>query len=131
VAKSAGRALAPSGFVAGTAAARTLDESRRADAPAMNALAAKQALDSPGVAGEPITLSEAIRRLGGTLRLIDGLVPVRLEFREPYVRVVYPEARGELVLQQQLVDGRVLYQIIPPRGFPADSVARLRAKVKE
>lgn len=97
----------------------------------MNALAAKQALDSPGVAGEPITLSEAIRRLGGTLRLIDGLVPVRLEFREPYVRVVYPEARGELVLQQQLVDGRVLYQIIPPRGFPADSVARLRAKVKE
>jgi hypothetical protein len=79
----------------------------------------------------PITLSDAIGRLGGTLRLIDGLVPIRLEFREPYVRVVYPAAQGELVLQQQLIDGRVVYQLIPPRGFPADSVARLRAKVRE
>jgi hypothetical protein len=36
-----------------------------------------------------------------------------------------------LVLQQQLIDGRVVFQIIPPPGFPADSLARLQARVKE
>jgi hypothetical protein len=132
VAKSGGgRGAAPARFAAGNLATRTLDESRRAEAPPANALMARQRLDSDGSAGVPITLSEAIGRLGGTLRLIDGLVPLRLELREPYVRVVYPAAQGDLVLQQQLIDGRVVFQIIPPRGFPADSLTRLRARVKE
>jgi hypothetical protein len=131
VPKRTGRGVTPTRFVTGDAAAQTSDESRRPQAPAANALMARQRLDSTGVASEPITLSEAVRRLGGTLRLIDGLVPLRLEFREPYVRVVYPAVPGELVLQQQLIDGRVVYQLIPPRGFPADSLARLRAKVRE
>jgi anti-sigma factor RsiW len=126
-----GRGAAPARFAAGNALARTVDESRRAESPAANGQMARQRLDSAGVAGVPITLSEAVGRLGGTLRLIDGLVPLRLELREPYVRVVYPAAQGELVLQQQLIDGRVVFQIIPPRGFPADSLTRLRARVKE
>jgi hypothetical protein len=111
---------------------RSLDNTRSVNALVpRDALMATQQLENTVTAGVPITLSEAVRRLGGTLRLIDGLVPLRLELREPYVRVVYPAAQGELVLQQQLIDGRVVFQIIPPRGFPADSLARLRAKVKE
>jgi len=111
---------------------RNLDNARSTNALVpRNALMATQRLESSGAAGEPITLSDAVRRLGGTLRLIDGLVPVRLELREPYVRVVYPAAQGDLVLQQQLIDGRVVFQIIPPPGFPADSLARLQARVKE
>jgi anti-sigma factor RsiW len=137
-AKSAGRVSAQNRLVTGAVATpppdrmtRAQAETRRADAPAPNAIAARQSSDSVVVAAEPITLSDAIRRLGGTLRLIDGMVPLRLELREPYVRVVYPTAQGELVLQQQLIDGRVVFQLVPPRGFPTDSLARLRARVKE
>jgi hypothetical protein len=80
---------------------------------------------------ELITLPDAVRRLGGTLRLVDGLVPLRLEAQGPAVRVVYQAAQGELVLSQRLVDGRVVFELIAPPGFPADSLARLRARVRE
>lgn len=88
---------------------------------------------APMAAGRPvpidsISLPDAMRRLGGTLRLIDGMVPVRLELQEPWVRVVYP---GEIVLQQQLVDGRVVFAVVGPRGFRPDSLARLQARVRE
>lgn len=89
---------------------------------------------APGLAAvraapiDSISLPDAMRRLGGTLRLIDGLVPVRLEFQEPWIRVVYP---GDIVLQQQLIDGHVVATVIGPRGFRADSLARLQAKVRE
>jgi hypothetical protein len=80
---------------------------------------------------DTITLHDAVLRLGGSLRLIDGLVPLRLEAQGSFVRVVYPTGQGELVLQQQLIDGRVMYQLIAPRLFPADSLALLRGKVRE
>lgn len=110
---------------------RNLDNARPTNALApRDALMARRAADSV-VTTAPISLPDAIARLGGTIRLIDGMVPLRLEWREPYVQVVYPAVQGELVLQQQLIDGRVVFQLVPPRGFPADSLARLRSKVKE
>lgn len=102
-----------------------LDE-RRAN-PALGLGAVKLTL----APAETIQLADAIRRLGGSLRLIEGLVPLRLEAQGPYVRVVYPSAQGELVLQQQLIDGRVAHTLLAPTGFPIDSLARLRARVRE
>lgn len=91
------------------------------------ASAAKAAFAPP----EPISLSDAIRRLGGSLRLIEGLIPLRLEAQGPSVRVVYAVSQGELVLSQQLVDGRVEYTLIAPPGFPPDSLPRLKARVRD
>ncbi len=78
-----------------------------------------------------ITFSEARRLLSDTLRLIEGLVPVRLEVLGAEVRVVYPLASGELVLEQWLVDGRLSYRLVAPGDFPQDSLVRLRARVRE
>lgn len=80
---------------------------------------------------EPIGFPDAIRRLGGSLRLIEGLVPLRLEAQGLTVRVVYSLQQGELMLSQQLIDGRVTFQLIAPPGFSPDSLAKLRAKVRE
>jgi len=62
---------------------------------------------------------------------VEGLVPLRLEAQGPTVRVVYSVAQGELVLSQQLIDGRVSFQLIAPPGFPTDSLGKLRARVRE
>lgn len=78
-----------------------------------------------------ITFPEALRRLDGALRLVEGLVPVRLEVLGAEVRVVYPLASGELALEQWLVNGRVSYRLVAPRDFPTDSLERLRARVRE
>ena len=83
-----------------------------------------------GVSGPavPIEFIEAVRLMGGTLRLVEGLVPHRLEQQGTAVRVVYRTGFGELVLSQELVDGRVRHTLIPPTGFPADSLGKLRVK---
>jgi anti-sigma factor RsiW len=85
-------------------------------------------LDEVVVAGPavPVEFTEAVRLLGGTLRLIEGMVPARLEQQGPLVRVVYRTGFGELVLSQGLVEGKIRHTLIPPVGFPADSLARLR-----
>jgi hypothetical protein len=82
-------------------------------------------------ASSAITLPDAVRRLGGSLRLIEGLIPERLEALGPAVRVVYLTRFGDLVLSQELENGTVRHTLIPPRGFPADSLERLRARVRE
>ena len=73
---------------------------------------------------QPVTLPEAMRVLGGSLRLIDGMIPERLETLGNSVRVVYRTGFGELLLSQELLDGRLRFTLIPPRGFPADSLGR-------
>jgi hypothetical protein len=78
-----------------------------------------------------ITFSDARRLLSDTLRLIEGLVPVRLEVRGAEVRVIYPLASGELALEQWLVDGRISYRLVAPTDFPPDSLKRLRERVRE
>ena len=90
-----------------------------------------RALNKTAAPPEAIGFLDAVRRLGGSLRLIEGLVPLRLEALGESVRVIYATAQGELVLSQRLVDGKVTATLIAPPGFPADSLERLRAKVRE
>ena len=92
------------------------------------AAAAKLALAPPS---EVVEFPEALRRLNGSLRLIPGLIPIRLEAAGATVRVIYPAAGGELVLSQELRDGRLVVTLTAPPGFPADSLERLRARVRE
>jgi hypothetical protein len=91
--------------------------------------AAKTVATEP--APEPIDFADAVRRLGGTLRLVDGLVPLRLEARGPYVRVIYALGRDELVLEQRRVEGTVEFTLRGPATLPADSLARMRARVRD
>ena len=78
-----------------------------------------------------ITFPDAIARLGGTIRLIEGLVPLRVEALGDRVRVIYPLASGELVLEQWRSAAGVTWKISAPAGFPTDSVERLTARVRE
>jgi len=80
---------------------------------------------------QPASLPEAIGALGGSLRLINGMIPERLEILGRTVRVVYRTGSGELLLSQELVDGQVRFTLIAPPGFPADSLERLRGRVRE
>jgi hypothetical protein len=76
---------------------------------------------------EEVTLSEAIRRLGGTLRLVEGLVPLRLEAAGPVVRVVYGLTGGTLLLEQQRQGDSVAVRLVAP-GLNPDSLARVRIR---
>ena len=78
-----------------------------------------------------ITFSEARRVLSGTLRLIEGLTPLRLEVVGAEVHVIYPLTSGELALEQWLADGRISFRLVAPTGFPTDSLRRLRLRVQE
>jgi len=113
------------------AAAASADEQRRAEASGRNAFSALRAVGKVSLPLEPITFPEAVQRLGGSLRLIDGMVPLRLEAQGAEVRIVYPAAEGELVLAQQLIDGRIVFRLLAPPRFPADSLVRLRARIRE
>jgi anti-sigma factor RsiW len=106
------------------------DESFRLDRTA-GAVAEVSASKASLAPPESISYPDAVRRLGGSLRQIEGLVPLRLEAQGASVRVVYALDQGELILSQQLIDGRLEYRLIPPVGFPADSLARLRARVRD
>jgi hypothetical protein len=92
-------------------------------APGARAKAAAPALE--------LTLSAARARLGGTLRQIEGLALLRVEALGDSIRAVYPLASGELHLVEWLHNGELLYRLRAPAGFPADSLDRLRARVRE
>lgn len=79
-----------------------------------------------------IGFPEALRLLGGRIRLVDGLVPERLEAAGDTVRVAYRvgPARETLYLQQFRIGDTVAFVLLSPPGFPADSIARLTARVK-
>ncbi|MEO5800498.1 MAG: zf-HC2 domain-containing protein [Gemmatimonadales bacterium] len=115
-------------------AMRRADESRALSP--RNAMTSKQLVDGSFADGIPIPidtiqLADAMRLLAGHIRLIDGAVPKRLEAQGSDVRVIYPLATGELVLLQRLMGGTITWKLIAPSGFPADSLTRLRALVRE
>lgn len=110
-------------FNAGRTAARLAPSSAEA-APMM--LSERAVVDMESFA--PIGFAEAIARLGGTIRLVDGLVPDRLEASSTTVRVVYPLRTGELVLEQRLIGDSVVVALRGP--VSADSLAVLRARVR-
>ncbi len=78
-----------------------------------------------------ITLEDALKRLDGSLRLIEGMVPLRIEAVGTEVRVVYPLGSGVLLLTEVMEKGKLVYRLVAPPGFPADSLERLRARVRE
>lgn len=80
---------------------------------------------------DSVSFPEAVRLLGGTLRLIEGMVPSRLEAVGATVRVIYSVRQGELVLSQSVTNGVREIRLTAPAGFPADSLAKLRRKVQE
>jgi anti-sigma factor RsiW len=78
-----------------------------------------------------LTLTAARARLGGILRQIEGLAPLRVDALGDSVRVVYPLGSGELHLVEWLHNGELRYRLRAPAGFPSDSLDRLRARVHE
>lgn len=76
----------------------------------------------------PIAFVEAVARMGGTLRLVDGLVPDRLEASARTVRVIYPLATGELVLEQRRIGDSIDVALRGP--LSSDSLAVLRGRVR-
>lgn len=80
----------------------------------------------------PVEFADAVGRLGGTIRLIDGLTPARhLEAAGNEVRIVYLLGGRELVLTQRREGATVITTLTGPPGFPADSLAALRARIRE
>jgi hypothetical protein len=101
-------------------------ESRRA----VSALRSPIVLRTPPPAFEAVDFPEAIRRLGGRIRLVDGLVPTRLEALGDTVRVGYRLGRGrDIWLRQFRVGDTVAYTLLGPPDFPADSLANLTSRV--
>jgi hypothetical protein len=82
------------------------------------------------VAFEEVSLSEAIRRLGGTLRLIEGLVPERLLAAGDVVRVIYPASGGLIVLEQERRADVVVVTLTGPPSVTPDSLAVLRGRIR-
>lgn len=107
------------------------DAPRAAARPALAPAPEAPALAREEVAVEafaPIGFAEAIARLGGSLRLVDGLVPGRLEASATTVRVIYPLRTGELVLEQRR-DGDSVSVVLRGPVSP-DSLAVLRRRIR-
>lgn len=104
------------------------ERAARSDLVARDQVATKQLVEV--ARADTISFLGAVRLMGGTLRLIEGMVPSRLESIGSSVRVIYPVAQGELVLSQSVVAGVTTIRLTGPAGFPADSLARLRERIK-
>jgi hypothetical protein len=77
-----------------------------------------------------VDLPGALRLLGGSIKLIDGMVPLRLDAAGDEVIVVYQVIWGDVLLSQRRVGERIEWRLTGPAGYPADSLAVLRARVK-
>jgi hypothetical protein len=97
---------------------------------AVSALRSPIVLRTPPPAFEAVDFPEAVRRLGGRIRLVDGLVPTRLEALGDTVRVGYRLGRGrDIWLRQFRVGDTVAYALLAPPEFPADSLASLTSRI--
>ena len=77
-----------------------------------------------------VSFAQAVERLGGGLRLVEGLVPLRLEAAGDVVRVIYAAADGELVLEQRRTEDGILTSLRGPASVGPDSLARLRSRIR-
>jgi hypothetical protein len=82
------------------------------------------------VAAREVQLPAALQILGGSIKLIDGMVPQRLDASGDEVMVVYRVRQGELLLVQRRVSDSLAWRLAAPPGFPGDSLRVLRGKVK-
>lgn len=76
----------------------------------------------------PASLAQAASLVGGRLRMIEGMVPDRLETLGQRVLVIYRMATGELVLEQWRDADTIAVRLRGPIG--ADSLAGLLRRVK-
>jgi len=88
-------------------------------------LMAKSAADAAAVV---VTFPRAVELLGGRIKLIEGMVPVRLEAVGRMVRVIYLIDEGDLVLSQVSAPDSLSWSLSGP--LSADSLARLRLRVR-
>jgi hypothetical protein len=81
----------------------------------------------------PVTIPypDAVARLGGRLRQIDGLIPRRLEAHGDTIRVVYRVGAREVVLVQRRNGDEIQVSLEAPPGFPTDSLDLLRTLVRD
>ena len=116
------------------------DIAKRADPGPVSALqrrvavARAEALNAavpPPPALPPVEVSavDAIRALGGALRLIDGLVPGRFELSGRVVRVHYVTVVGAVVLEQWREGDAVRTRLTAGPGVPGDSIAAWSRRV--
>jgi hypothetical protein len=97
---------------------------RVAPAPATLALSE---VDGSRAPARPATAVEAIQVLGGSLRLIEGMVPERIAIVGDTVQVVYATRFGPLLLEQWR-DGELRSRLVAPAGAPADSIEAWRRR---
>jgi hypothetical protein len=116
----------PASITAAPSAGRSAQKAAAAPVPAaameeMRAVAA--------VAATPIDFFEAVRLLGGQIRLIEGLSPSRLEAIGSAVRVIYALPGGELVLEQRR-DADSIAIVLTAPWLSGDSLGRLKQKIR-
>ena len=80
--------------------------------------------------GVQVTADDALRTLGGSIKLIDGLLPQRFDLVGSRIRVVYPMSWGPLVLEEWREAGVLQYRLIPPVGMSTDSLAVIATRIK-
>jgi hypothetical protein len=118
----------PERLVVGIATGRVAAQAPAAPAAELGARSLALRSDVATESYTPIAFTEAVARLGGILRLLEGLVPDRLEASATTVRVVYPLATGELVLEQRRQGDRIVVALRGP--LSADSLAVLRGRIR-
>ncbi len=77
-----------------------------------------------------ISAVAAITALGGSIRLVDGLTPLRFEQQGEVIRVVYRTAIGIVVLEQWRAGGLLAHELIAPADAPADSVRAWEGRIR-
>lgn len=77
-----------------------------------------------------ISADSAIRMLGGSIRLIDGLTPERYGAVDSLVRVWYRTPWGPLLLEQWRDDDRLRHRLVAPVGAPVDSTGAWTERIR-
>jgi hypothetical protein len=79
---------------------------------------------------DTLDLPEAMRRLGGSIKLVEGWVPVRLEGAGGEVAVIYASAWGTVQLRQSRDGETLTWRLVAPSTVPDDSLSAWRSRVK-
>ena len=77
-----------------------------------------------------VSAETAIKTLGGSIRLVDGLAPERYELDGIVVRVVYRTAWGPLALEQWRAGNVLAHRLLAAPGTPDDSVAAWKERIR-
>lgn len=78
----------------------------------------------------PIAADSAIRLLGGSIKLVDGLTPERYGAVDSLVRVWYRTPWGPLLLEQWRDDDRLRHRLVAPVRAPADSTGAWTERIR-